>query len=90
MPQTRRILTSNNWFWSTLRYAHRGLPWVEIGQTQEIEWPYRHSRSLVVRLPLTKTALVVGRWGPPRGEEEALLQAIRGEFRHLRDLNVRP
>lgn len=79
MPTTRRII-SRNWFYSTLRYAHRGLPWIERGNTQEIEWPYRRSRSWVVRLPFTLTALVIGRWGDPRPEEEALLDAVDGTY----------
>ena len=87
MPPTRRI--TKNWFWSTLTYAHRGLPWVERGDTQEIEWPYRHASSLVIRLPFTLPALVVGRWGPPRPETEALLHAVRGDFRGLEELDVR-
>jgi hypothetical protein len=87
MAKTRRI--TQRWFWSTLTYAHRGWPWIERGDTQEIEWPYRRSRSIVVRIPLTLTALVVGRWGDPRPEMEALLHAVRGDFRTLEDLNVR-
>lgn len=87
MAQTRSI--GKNWFISTLRYAHRGLPWVERGTTQEIEWPYRRSNSVVIRCPFTQPALVIGRWGAPRPEEEALLAAVGGDFRSLEDLDVR-
>jgi len=88
MATTRRII-SKNWFWSTITYAHRGWPWIERGDTQEIEYPYRKSRSLVLRLPFTRTGLVVGKWGPPRPEMEALLDAVRGRFSDLEDLGVR-
>ena len=87
MAHTRSI--TGNWFWSTLTYAHRGWPWIERGDTQEIEWPYRRSRSLVMRLPLARTALVIGRWGPPRPEMEALLDAVGGTFRSLEEIDVR-
>lgn len=88
MPKTRRII-SDNWFLSSLTYGSRWWPWIERGDTQEIEWPYRKSKSLVVRAPLTRTALVVGKWGPPRSEMEALLEAVRGDLRPLEELNVR-
>lgn len=88
MAQTRRIL--KDWFISTLRYAHRGWPWIERGNTQEIEWPYRKARwSVVVRFPFTLSALVIGRWGDPRPEEEALLDAVQGNFLGLEELDVR-
>ncbi len=87
MAKTWRM--SKRWFLSTLTYAHRGLPWIERGDTQEIEWPYRRSRSLVIRLPFTLKALVVGRWGDPRPEMEALLHAVGGDFRSLEELDVR-
>lgn len=88
MPQTRRII-SDKWFTSSLTYAHRGWPWIERGDTQEIEWPYRKSRSLVIRVPFTYKALVIGRWGDPRPEMEALLEAVRGDLRPLEELGVR-
>lgn len=81
MAQTRNI--TRNWFISSVRYAHRGWPWIETGTTNEIEPPYRGGSSLVVRLPFTRVALVVGRWGPPRSEQEGLLAAIGGQMRDL-------
>lgn len=80
---------SKNWFWSTLTYAHRGWPWFERGDTQEIEWPYRRCNSFVVRFPFTRKALVLGKWGPARSETDALLHAVRGDFRSLEQLDVR-
>jgi len=88
MATTRRIFT-DKYFWHPLTYAHRGWPWVERGTTQETDYPFRSANSLVLRFPFTRTSLVIGRWGPPRPEEEALLAAVRGSYRDLEDMDVR-
>jgi hypothetical protein len=50
------------------------------GWTQEIEYPFRTSTPLIVRLPFYK-ALVFGRWtGKQPNEETALNNAIQGRI----------
>lgn len=57
-------------------YPTRKFPVVDKGHTQEIEWPYRTGASLVVRIPFTKQAVVLGRWTGSKDEEQALSEAI--------------
>jgi hypothetical protein len=45
------------------------------GWTQEIEYPFRTSTPVIVRLPRYK-ALVFGKWTGTRNEEEALTMAL--------------
>lgn len=61
-----------------LDYPSRLFPLVDVGSTQETSYPYRSARSLVLRAPLTRCAVVVGLWGAPRDEEDALRDAIGG------------
>ena len=64
---------------TALKYPHRKpLPVVEKGWTNEIEEPFRKGSCLVLRLPFTKPALVVGWWGPEQEEDDALTAAIWG------------
>lgn len=59
-----------------MTYPSRKFPIMECGTTQEIEWPFRFGQGLVIRLPFTTKAVVVGRWIGDREEEEALSDAI--------------
>jgi hypothetical protein len=59
-----------------LAYPSRKFPLWEKGTTQEIDYPYRDGECLVVRLPLSKQAVCVGRWGEEQDEEEALTDAL--------------
>lgn len=44
-----------------LEYYHRKpLPIIELGKTQETEFPYRHGRCLVFRVPFTKPGVYIG------------------------------
>lgn len=62
-----------------LKYPHRKpLPVAEIGWTHEIEEPFRKGSCLVLRLPFTKPALVIGWWGQEQEEDDALTAAIWG------------
>lgn len=44
-----------------LEYYHRNfLPIIEVGRTQETDFPYRRGRCLVFRLPFTKPGFYMG------------------------------
>jgi hypothetical protein len=47
------------------------------GETQEIDYPYRNAKPLMIRLPFYRT-LVIGKWAGQLNEEEALEKAIQG------------
>lgn len=68
----------SRFYWQRLYWHSEDPPLVHRTTTQEIERPYRHGTSLVVRLPFTKIALVLGKWISERGEVEALLTAMQG------------
>jgi hypothetical protein len=63
-------------FFHRLSYPSSSFPLVEVGDTQEVSWPYRRAKSLVLRLPFGKQAVACGIWGAPEDEEEALLRAV--------------
>lgn len=81
MPRTKEF---GAWFAHTLCYPSRQAPLVERGRSHETDFPWRRGRSLVVRLPLTPRAVVVGRWMHLSDEETA--EAAMG----LRDLSAVP
>jgi len=81
MPQIHDI--GKRHFVHTMKYPARNFPLIDKGETQEIEDPYRNGRSLVFRIPLSTTALVVGRWQTRFSEDMALRRAIQA-----RDLDV--
>jgi hypothetical protein len=60
-----------------MAYPSTKFPLSERGFTQEIDFPYRDGKCLVVRIPLTRQAVCVGVWGDDRDEEEALTDALR-------------
>lgn len=49
---------------------------VERGWTNETEEPWRKGTCIVLKPPFVARALVLGIWGEPQDEEEALRQAI--------------
>ena len=50
-------------FWHGISYPDWiSVPLVNRSTTTEVEPPFRHGRCVIVRLPLTRRALVVGRW----------------------------
>lgn len=74
MPQVHDIGT--RFFTHTMQYPTRRFPLIDLGNTQEIEDPYRFGRSVVVRLPLSRRAFVLGKWSGTRNERSALSGAI--------------
>lgn len=81
MPQIHDI--GKHHFVHTMNYPTTAFPLIDKGETQEIEQPYRNGRSLVFRIPLSRTAVVVGRWQTRFSEDTALRRAIQA-----RDLDV--
>jgi len=46
-----------------LEYWHRHLlPVIEVGTTQEVEYPYRKGKCLVFRVPFTHPGFYIGAW----------------------------
>lgn len=75
MPEIYQLGTQH--FAHTMTYPTRKFPVVDTGgDTQEIEWPYRTGKSVVLRVPFTRAALVVGKWTGKRDEQQALTEAI--------------
>lgn len=74
MPEVHNI--GSNHFAHTMEYPTRAFPIIDRGSTQEIEWPYRTGRSVVIRVPFTRQAMVVGKWTGEKDEELALSEAI--------------
>jgi len=81
MPQIHDI--GKHHFVHTMKYPDRNFPIVDRGETQEIEDPYRSGQSWVLRVPLSRAAVVVGRWTSRVDEDSALRRAIMA-----RDLDV--
>ncbi len=52
---------------------------MERGNSQETNWPFRVGRSIVIRVPFRRFALVIGKWSDTSlDEEQALLGALGG------------
>lgn len=64
-------------YWHTIRYPE-GLevPILNRSSTTEVEPPYRHGRCAILRAPLTRRALVVGRWTCRLDADTAPLRAL--------------
>jgi len=65
-------------YWHTLVYPIKFKGFTDKAETQEIEHPYRAGNGVAIRLPLTRLAIVVGKWGKSLPEGEALTRAIVG------------
>jgi hypothetical protein len=59
-------------------YPSAEFPLLDRGNTQEVTWPFRVSRPLVVRIPLTRHGFVLGWWGSELPEEIAVERAVSG------------
>lgn len=92
------ILHVGSLFWHLQRYPGRRVaprpPLSELAAPRELEDPWRKGHGRVLRLPLTRRALVVGYWEPVdpddvvlEGEQSGrLLEAIEGA--HLPDITA--
>ena len=65
-------------YWHTLIYPIKPKELWERAETQEIEEPFRGGVGVSIRLPLTRLAIVIGRWNARFEESQALTNAIRG------------
>jgi hypothetical protein len=85
MPQVHDIGTKT--YTHAMRYPTRKFPIFDTGgYTQEIEHPFRTGKALVLRIPFSTYAVVLGRWGETKPEEQALTDAIGA--RRLDDFHV--
>jgi hypothetical protein len=67
-------------YWHTLVYPVKPKELWERAETQEIAEPYRGGVGVSIRLPLTRLAIVVGKWNASFDEGQALTNAIRGRY----------
>jgi hypothetical protein len=65
-------------YWHTLVYPVKPKELWERAETQEIDEPFRGGVGVSIRLPLTRLAIVIGRWNARFDESQALTNAIRG------------
>jgi hypothetical protein len=65
-------------YWHTLVYPVKPKELWERAETQEISEPFRGGVGVSIRLPLTRLAIVIGRWNAVFDESQALTNAIRG------------
>lgn len=69
-----------------MEYPPGRWPLAEVGDTQEIDWPFRTGKGVVIRLPFTRTAVCVGRWGRSIEEDDALTTAIGARWMENHDV----
>jgi hypothetical protein len=67
-------------YWHTLVYPVKPKEFWERAETQEIAEPYRGGVGVSIRLPLTRLAIVIGKWNASFDEGQALTNAIRGRY----------
>jgi hypothetical protein len=67
-----------HFYWHPLVYPIKPPVLWERAETQEISEPFRFGVGLSIRLPFTRLALVIGKWGESLNESQALTNAIRG------------
>jgi len=72
-----------------LEYWHRkALPVVEVGHTQETEYPYRKGRCLVFRMPFTRPGYYLGAWVSNPNihvDDDEAIDALLGEAMRARN-----
>lgn len=59
-----------------MRYPAGRWPRLDIGTSHEVEEPWRIGRCVVVRIPLTRAAAVIGWWGRGRTIDEVRLAEL--------------
>lgn len=74
MPEVHDI--GSHYFVHAMKYPTKKFPFIDKGNTQEIEWPYRTGDSLVMRFPWSRSSVVLGKWNGKKNETDALTQAI--------------
>jgi hypothetical protein len=74
-------------FWHRMQYPVKPPVLIDPAETQEIDTPYRRGRGYALRFPLTRQALVIGRWQSTHNESEALTYAISGRAMDIDELD---
>lgn len=78
MSLTNTTRGIGRFFWHSIRLKKRS-SLVHIFPTHETDYPYRWSKSLVLRLPWATYGIVLGWWrDTTRTEEEAILAGMQG------------
>jgi hypothetical protein len=85
VPLTKEV---GRTFVHTMKYPSTDFPLMERGFSQEIDYPFRKGSSIVVRVPFSTTAVVVGWWGQPQDEDDALHSAIGSRFIDIGEIDV--
>ncbi len=67
-----------NFYWHTLVYPVKVKGVVEKAETQEIDGLFREGYGIAVKIPFTRFAVVLGKWGKSHEERMALTRAING------------
>lgn len=75
MAKTRGV---KSFYWHPMVYPIKPPVLWERADTQEIEEPYRQGIGVSIRLPLTRLALVFGKWVRTHDEFNGLTNAIKG------------
>lgn len=75
MAKTRDV---GNYYWHILIYPVKPRVLAEKAETQEIDGLYRGGRGYAFRLPFTRKAIVIGKWGKSHSESDALTRAVNG------------
>lgn len=72
--------TIGSLFWYVYDYGHTSAPLLNRhGSCREVDPPYRYGRSVILRLPLSGAALVIGKWeGQLESEDSAIYLATGG------------
>src|SRR5437868_4612960 len=64
-------------------------PLVEFAPTQEIDYPYRIGRCVILRAPYSTRAIAIGRWvGREADEDAAMLRALQARMEDLPTVDV--
>lgn len=78
MPTTKDV---GRFFTHRMEYPSTDFPLIDLGVTQEIDFPFRLGRSVIFRIPCLRHAVVVGRWGEAASDPDAALTHALRLFR---------
>ena len=76
------------YYWHGLTYPIKPKCFWEKAETQEIDEPFRSGKGIAIRMPLTRRAIVIGKWShTDYTESQALTYAIRGRGLKKEEVN---
>jgi hypothetical protein len=67
-------------YWQRLYYHIDNPPLFDTETSQEIEHPFRYGECVVLRVPFSRMAFVLGVWKDEKREVDALLSAMGGRI----------